>query len=156
MPAWKHNLCACCEDVNLCCSACWCQCIATGQLHERAFGWGCLMISGVLWVLFASTVLFDALSGVYHPLMSADNFYIMVVFGSISSICALSSAIFGTIILCQIRRQIRVRDKVEPLCCGDAEDCCVPYWCGCCAIIQMLRQESVDGTNYVLCSPTAV
>lgn len=153
---WNPKLWSCCEDPSLCCTAYWCQCIAVGQLHQRTFGWGCFVISASLWALFACTVLFDTLSGAYHPMLDMDNFYIMVVFGTASSLCGLGSAIFGTIILCQVRQRIRLRDKLEPGCCGAADDCCTPFWCGCCAIIQMLRYEGITGENYVLSSPTAV
>ena len=81
---------------------------------------------------------------------------IAYVIGGISGLVALMGAILGTYALCVRRRRIRDRDRIPEGACGGLDDCCVSYWCGCCSLLQMFRQERITGGSYRLCSQTGV
>ena len=166
-PKWTPQLFSCLKDTRLCCPVSWCQCIAAGQLYQRIFGFGCLSISVIFWGFVVSTVLFvttstisldayfnlDALT-IDNPFTTDEYLFMGILFGVLAPICAIGSIVSGTVILCQVRRHIRTRDKIQ-VNLGVADDCCIPFWCGPCAMVQMLRHEGVTGSSYSLCSPTA-
>ena len=49
---WAAGLCGCCSSCATCCAVTFCQCITTGQLHQRIFGGNtCAVIAVVLFML---------------------------------------------------------------------------------------------------------
>lgn len=167
MKKWSPSLFGSLQDTKLCCAVYWCQCTAVGQLYQRTFGFGCVAISLIFWGLVASTILWATTSAISldnmfntdaltidNPFTIDQYLFMTVFFGSLAPLCALASIVCGAVILCQIRQHIRRRDKLQ-VDLGDADDCCIPFWCGPCAMIQMLRHEGVTGSSYNLCSPTA-
>jgi Cys-rich protein (TIGR01571 family) len=76
--------------------------------------------------------------------------YVVGVFACVSGF-ALS--ILYIVVVCTSRRRLRARDAIPP---NDCEDCCVGYWCVCCALVQMFRQERIAGGAYAPCSATGV
>lgn len=178
---WRHGLCDCGEDVALSCAVCWCQCNAVGQMHERTSlrggvvkgCGGCLAVAGVLWFLFVvSQVLSQTANGLANTavenectwfgtcvlVVDWDQVTAAYVLGGFASLAGMASAVFGTYVLCTARRKIRDRDGIPEGrgCGGGCEDCCVSYWCGCCSLVQMLRQEGITGGTYRACTPTGV
>ena len=169
---WTHALCACAEDPTLACSICWCQCNAAGQMYARTTSNApnrarvCLAVSGGLWVLAilsyglsqSSNVLARmaidtecTLWGYCQDVVDWDQVaaaYVLAIFGCISGIAL--SALCITVV-CTSRRRLRARDAIPP---NDCEDCCVGYWCACCALVQMFRQERIGGGSYAACSAT--
>ena len=167
---WKVSLFSCFDNFDnakLSCPVTLCQCISAAQLFQRIFGFGCLPVSIILWGFVCSTLLwltscylsfynyfaFDVMT-ITNPFTDTQYFTMMMVFSALGFTCALMSIVCGTILLCRIRRRIRKRDSLHTKVRG-MDDCCVPFWCGPCAILQMLRHDGVTATTYSLCSPTA-
>lgn len=76
------------------------------------------------------------------------SFYVL---SGISGALGFFGTIFSTYFICRARQRIRARDRIP----GSASnDCCASYWCPCCSVIQMFKQERIDGTSYSVCSPT--
>ena len=76
------------------------------------------------------------------------------IINSISGLLAFVSTVTTTIIVCRARKAVRERDSIPPGSCGACDDCCVSYFCQCCALHQIFVQESVSSKNYKLCSAT--
>ena len=87
-------------------------------------------------------------------LIDRENLTRGTVVLSISSVVSFLGALISTCALCTTRRRMRDRDHIEAGSCGDAEDCCVSYWCGCCALTQMFVHDGVNGQRYNLLSAT--
>ena len=155
--AWAHGLCSCFEDMNLTCSVCWCQCNATGQAFHRATGSGCFLISVFLWALFIITQILQGTVSSLDATADPDDSMVAVgIVGSIAGFLGLISAVATTYFVCTSRRIMRERDQIPTGWCGGCDDCCVGWWCGCCALIQMFRQDSITGQKYRLCAEEAV
>ena len=78
-----------------------------------------------------------------------------VVLMNVSSALMLAAAVVSTWVICTVRRVVRERDGIPPGACGACDDCCVSYWCGCCSLVQLLRQDLVTGETYRPCSVDA-
>ena len=147
---WKAGLCACADDPSLSCFVCCCGPNATGQVYERAYGGGCLSIAAFLWLVYLfSEASYQSSDYVADPDLSG------ILLG-IASTLLFVGALWSTYFLCVARRWMRRRDSIPEGCCGEADDCCVSYWCGCCALVQMFRQEEVGGKTYRACTATGV
>lgn len=159
---WYHGLFGCCEDPRLACTVCLCQCTATGQVYERATGSGCLCVSVVMWTLFVVAQVFNntstALRNEHERRWWSDGTYLAWahVLAAFAGLAGLASMVVGTYFLCTARRLVRERDAIPEGTCGSCEDCCVSYWCGCCSMVQLLRQDRVAGGGYRACTATAV
>ena len=131
-----------------------CMSSAAGQLFQRMTGraGSCVVVAGGLWVLVVLWTVTDALAvglqesdpraaGVLMQLAG-----VLAMFGTLGTVYALTVA----------RSILRQRDALPPACgCPDGvDDCCVTYWCGCCAATQMFAHESVKGTDYRACTAT--
>lgn len=160
--AWTSGLFACCDDPSLCCTVCLCECNATGQLFQRTTGYGCLGVSVLLWTLFVVTQILGQASNALEQASAREDhendglILSWSIVGGLSGTLGLTTSIVGTYFVCVSRRRLRERDRIPPGPCGACDDCCVAYWCGLCSLVQMLRQESVDGGTYRACSATAV
>ena len=86
--------------------------------------------------------------------INMENLSRATVILSVSSTFSFLGSIISTCVLCNARRRIRDRDNIKTGGCGDIEDCCDTYWCGCCSLTQMFYQEKVDGYSYNLISTT--
>lgn len=154
---WLHGLCDCCQDPGLACSVCVCSCNATGQMYQRTTGGGCLAVSVVLWLLFVASQSLTATSngimilGTTGPYTSAVS-----IVGGVAGLLGLLSTVASTYLICTARRAVRERDIIPEGMCGTCDDCCTAYWCGCCSLVQMLRQEQITGGEYKVCTPDAV
>ena len=161
---WKHGLCECLQDIPLACTVCFCQCNAAGQIFHRTAGYGCLAISALLWTFFvthnilsvASNSLFQSWSRrIVLNENDSETEEVLTAYSAVSGVAGfigVLSAATGTYVLCVARRAIRRRDHINTP--GVGEDCCVSFWCGCCSLVQMLRQESLSGVSYTACSTT--
>lgn len=153
---WKHGLCDCCQDPGLCCKVLICQPNATGQSYQRATGKGCIGISVFLWTMFIlSQILTQTSSSITNgslDLETDDIMFISSILGGIAGLIGLISTIAGTYFICTSRRVMRERDRIENGICGDLDDCCVSYWCACCSLIQMFRQDDIRSVNYTPCN----
>lgn len=155
-PAWAHSLCSCCEDCRLCCSVFVCQCNATGQLAYRTYGGKCFAISTLLWILFLTTYAVEVTSTHMRAsgidLEDTDAVAIYTLLEMLGAVFGILTAIFGTYFVCASRIHMRAKYRIPTRVCGDAEDCCVAYWCGFCSLVQMFRQDGVTGKNYAPCT----
>ena len=158
---WYHGLFGCCEDPGLACTVCLCQCTATGQVYQRATGSGCLCVSVVMWALFLTTQFFQGTSNTlrdeYERAWWNDSYRVWAdVLAGVAGLLGLASMIAGTYFLCTARRLVRERDAIPEGRCGACDDCCVSFWCGCCSIVQLFRQDRIAGSEYHACTATAV
>lgn len=157
---WRAGLFACCDDAPLCCTVTFCQCNAAGQVYQRATGGGCLMVAAIMWTLFVITQALSNSSNILAQLLSErdddglEAAYVIV--GGLAGALGFVTTVTGTYFLCVSRRKIRERDRIPPGDCGALDDCCVSYWCGFCALMQMLRHEGVAGNEYRACTAEAV
>lgn len=154
---WRHGLCDCCEDLTLACSVCWCRCNATGQAYQRATGSGCFWISVALWALFILAQSMNSTATDLNADVGANgNMVSISVVRGLAGLFGLISTIATTYFVCTSRRMMRERDAIPAGWCGGCDDCCVGWWCSCCALIQMFRQDSITGNKYRLCTGEAV
>lgn len=152
---WLHDLCDCCQDPTLACAVCLCSCNATGQMYQRATGSGCFTISVFLWAIFLTS---QALTTSSNSMMNTPDSYnrSVSILGSVAGLFGLVSSIAYTYFLCTARRIVRERDRIPQGLCGRCDDCCTSYWCGCCSLVQMFRQENITGDKYRVCTEEAV
>ena len=153
--SWRHGLCECCEDPSLACSVCWCGCNATGQAYQRATGSGCFWVSILLWGLFILTQFMNSTSSSLNANIDVNDDTVSIV-GGLAALFGLISTIATTYFVCTSRRIMRDRDEIPAGSCGGCDDCCVGWWCSCCALIQMFRQDSITGNRYRMCTEDAV
>ena len=167
---WSHGLCDCCEDPSLSCAVCFCECSAVGQMFERATQrrGACLIVSSFLWILFvvsqvisdmsaarATTAVTNEMCAWWGCTLSVNWSQVTAaqVLGSLAGFFGMITTIVGTYVVCVSRRRVRERDAIPGSDCGD---CCTSFWCGCCSLVQILRQERVTGATYRPCTATAV
>ena len=154
---FRIALCDCCTDPALACTMCCCGPTATGQIYERVtrVPRSCLAISALLWTLFfiegtlssvGQRLSIDAV--IYETGTLAPSYVVLAVAGAIASVAGLIS----TCVVCSARRRVRARDNIRPSACGQCEDCCVAYWCTCCALNQMFVHEGATSNSYELCA----
>lgn len=160
---WRHGLCECCEDPALACSVCLFGCNATGQAYQRATGSGCFAVSIFLWGLFILSQVMNSTSNGLNASAYADEkanvdeeMVSVSIVGGLAGFFGLISSIATTYFVCTSRRIMRERDEIPDGCCGGCDDCCTGWWCSCCALIQMFRQDSITGNRYRACAEEAV
>ena len=163
---FSKGLCQCCDDPGFACTMLCCGPTATGQLYERITSTprSCFYISIALWGIFFLTSTLMSVGNAYlenawyveddEVHINMDKVSQSTVILSLSSTFSFLGSVISTCVLCNARRRIRDRDNIKTGGCGDLEDCCVTYWCGCCSLTQMFYQEKVDGNNYNLVSNT--
>ena len=167
---WLHGLCTCCDDPSLCCTVFWCSPNATGQAYQRMTKRtsACLLVAVGGWALVIATQIFsqtgnalgntaverDCVGSLCVERTNWDRVAIANTLGAIGGIVGLASSVYFTYFVCTSRRMIRERDGIPEGCCSGCDDCCVAYWCMCCALVQFFRQERVH--HYRLCEPTGV
>lgn len=174
MPAgrWVHRLAgACCDDPDLACGVCACLPNAVGQVYEvttRARG-TCLPVSCLLWFLLAAVQMVGGIANaLVHTafettctagsgcMLHADwnQVSVAALLGVLAALLGCIGSGVAAYFVCTSRRVLRARDGIPPGACGD---CCVSYWCTCCALVQMLRHMGVTGATYRPCQmPVAV
>jgi len=64
----------------------------------------------------------------------------------IGGIVELGYVVVACYLLMTVRMKIRAGDQIPEGCCGGCDDCCVSYWCHCCAIAQMFSHLGVKGS----------
>ena len=171
---WKNKLCGCSDDAALSCAVCWCQCNSAAQVHARTLEpserrTAFCVTASILWGPFVVVQVFSQTSnvlastaldnectwfGLCKVVVDWQQVTAAYLLGGLASLAACASMVYGTYVLCNARRRFRKRDRIASK--GDCEDCCVSYWCGCCSIIQMLRQDGVTGSTYRACTTTGV
>lgn len=66
-------------------------------------------------------------------------------------------SIGSALVLMKVRKRIRDEDNIGSGPCGDSEDCCCSFWCGCCVNIQIFSQIQMRReSGYQLCSPEGI
>lgn len=164
---WSTGVCDCCEDPRLACTVCLCAPNATGQLYARVTKRAnrCVWISAAGWALFVTTQALSQASsalgqqvtdtvcwfGMCTTFVDWDRVATLSILASISGAVGCAATVFAAYFVCTSRRILRARDRIPG---GDCGDCCVSYWCGCCATVQMLRHDRVTGADYRACSET--
>ena len=176
--SWVSGLCNFCEDPRLCCVLCVFNCNGLGQIVQRSTNraGSCFVISCIMWGVFVTTQILSQVSNVtaqsatteirYYDFsknkwdttvhVDEEEMSVAIIIGSVSCLIALIGSVLTTYWLCTARRIIRTRDRIPEGRCGSCDDCCVSYWCSCCTLIQLFRQEQVDGIDYRLCSPLGI
>lgn len=165
---FSRGLCGCFADVPLACAVCVCQPTANGQMYERATAQprSCAYIASVLWgVWFLTSLLASVGSAYVDNAIVVDDDGVRVADSNLrtgSVVLAISSAVSGvgtlvsTAVLCAARKRIRDRHRIVTGECGNCEDCCVAYWCGCCLVAQLFAHEGVTSDDYSVLSATGV
>jgi len=76
----------------------------------------------------------------------------------IRSLFDIFMAVFLIVLWYRTRKATRERDNIpNDTCCGVTNDCCIPFWCTCCAVSQMARHTTDYNMNSaMLCSTTGV
>ena len=143
--AWRAALCGCCEDPLLVCTVLVCGCNATGQVYQRATGAGCVLVAVALWTAFLVTQSSNQLA------MHATH---ANVFVALACSVAFVTGILAACVVCRARQLVRARDNLPPA--SACADCCTSYWCGCCAVVQLLRHDEITSATYRPCAPLAV
>ena len=82
-------------------------------------------------------------------LVDWDRLSTASVLAGVAGAVGCASAAFATYFLARSRRLLRERHGIAATAC---DDCCVSFLCGCCATVQMFRQEGVAGRSYRPCS----
>lgn len=139
-------------------------------MYERATrrGGACLIVSSFLWTLFiVAQVLSDTSAALATTAVNNEvcewwgctlsinwgQVTAAQVLGGVAGFLGMVTTVFGTYVVCVSRRRVRERDAIPG---SDCDDCCTSFWCGCCSLVQMLRQERVTGATYRPCTATAV
>ena len=165
-------MCDCCADPPLLAAGCCCACNATGQLYERVTrrANACLVVSALGWSLFLVAQILAQTSNALNRTMwvyvceEEECAWVVdwgavrtsAVLGGLAGLVGFLSTLLSTYFLCVSRQMVRQRDQIPEGCCGSCDDCCVSYWCSCCALIQMFKQEKVSGPAYRACTTTGV
>jgi len=117
---WKDGLCDCCSQCSpSCCLATWCPCILLGQIYQKLNQGKCVHVVAA----FVAGYLLYSILLVTIP-QAANSINGIIAIGLFVLTCALR----GT-----LRRQMNIQGS-------DCDDCCVSFWCQCCALAQMARQ----------------
>jgi len=105
-----------------------------------------------IWILYEFLRVFSA-PGVFSYGSDED-----VAVNYIRSLLAIFMVIFQMVLWYRTRKAIRERDNIpNDTCCGVSNDCCIPFWCTCCAVSQMARHTTDYNMNSaMLCSTTGV
>ena len=67
--------------------------------------------------------------------------------------------VYSLIVLTKLRRMVRLRYEIPVTFAvlGEYEDCCLSFWCGCCAVAQMARHTcDYSHQRAACCSPTGL
>jgi len=117
---WKDGLFDCCSQCSpSCCMATWCPCVILGQMYQKTRQGKCRNIAGG----FILGMLVYAVLVEFLP-------------DAATSICSIFT-MWLFILTCALRSVIRKQKDIDG---SDMDDCCVSFWCTCCAIAQMARQ----------------
>jgi len=164
---WKDDLCNCCAfgpcHASFLTALC-CPLILIGQVMTRLNlnMWG---LPGTpeevrktfkyllyIWILYVVLGIFFA------PAESLDESNEDVVVNPIYSLYSAFVMVFTLVVLYRTRKAIREKYNIpNNTCCGVTNDCCAPFWCGCCAISQMARHTvDYEVNSAMLCSDTGV
>ena len=141
-------------------------------MYERMTKTGqCMSISFLCWTVFVLSQVFsqtsNALANVavntthcwWWGCLRTVNWNLVTAayaVGAVAGVVGVVGTIATTYFVCTSRRLVRERDRIPEGGCGQCDDCCTSYWCACCTLVQMLRQEGVRGVDYRACSTTAV
>ena len=155
---WTAGLFDCFSNCGTCCLVLFCFNTIPAQLYTRFIQKGCCLFFVVsLWGLYLFytsyssytpttwTLTYDAKTDTYTLLNNQ-----MALLGVISA-AGLVYSILITYLICAVRKKVRTRDAIPG---NDCDDCCTSYLCNCCAQIQLLKQDNIDTSNYILTSPT--
>lgn len=166
---WKVGICDCCQDLPLACSML-VYCNATGQIQQRVSpSKKCITTSFLLWFIFLCEQVLVQVSVEYSKYLTYEECFetlplicytvtdssVLTIYNTLmilSGSLALILSIITTIIICRTRGIIRTRDSLSNNKSDKCNDCCVSYFCQCCALFQMFKQEDITSTNYRLCS----
>ena len=167
--SWKSEVCDCCQDPALSCCVFWCNANAAGQVYQRFLRkpGTCCCIATLLWFFFIATPVMSQLSQTFRDMERCnivdvlldgckEDFTVANIVLALAFVLLVTSSIFSTYIICTARKRLRERDRIPDGSCGATDDCCASYWCQCCTLVQMLRQDKIDGSSYQLCTPEAV
>lgn len=142
---------------------CACSCNATGQIYERmtARKNACVWVSTLMWFVFVASQLLSTTSNALRMASDAEGDARETAAMAVSGVACtigVAGSVASTYFLCVSRTLLRKRDNIPERECGctGCEDCCVSYWCQCCSLIQMFKQENVRGDAYRPCTATGV
>ena len=75
----------------------------------------------------------------------------------LKSIVSFAFHFYTLIVLAKTRAAVRARYEIPVKNCGDMEDCCCAFWCGCCTVSQLARQTAdYEQKRAVCCSETGL
>ena len=65
--------------------------------------------------------------------------------------------LYTLIVLMRLRAAVRAKYEIPTQRCGEMEDCCCSFWCGCCTVAQLSRQTAnYDELPAVCCTDTGL
>ena len=109
-----------------------------------------LVLYSTLMAIFPPNITFTTTSGGSVIYSSTPNPAYSV--GFVFALCYFIALVRG-------RMEMRLRYEIRPDCCGEGccGDCCVMYWCSCCALLQMHRHTHDEFQHrYHMCSNTGL
>ncbi|PPQ85919.1 hypothetical protein CVT25_014796 [Psilocybe cyanescens] len=118
---WSFGLLDCFGDMNKCCLACWCPCLAHGQNRRR--------------------LQYLNVNGVPDP----DRRRIIAEGDSILYACIEVACDMGWILQIETRRNIRNRYNIRG---SGTSDCCAPFCCQSCDLIQGSRELELEEESF--------
>jgi len=73
------------------------------------------------------------------------------------NIMTTSFGLYTLIVMIRLRAAVRAKYEIPTKCCGNMEDCCCVFFCGCCTVAQMSRQTcNYEEIQAVCCTDTGL
>ena len=158
---WSSELCDWCgAGQGMCCAAYCCNWVTGAQLYEKVLAkkGACMRIAPTLLVIYVVRALADTMLRLNPVLDEEGQVNLMfIVYSNVYWVSFLLLTIGSTYVLMHVRKRIREKDRIGTGCCGESEDCCCAFWCGCCVNIQIFSHLNMRCDNgYQLCAPEGI
>ena len=169
---WASELCnLTAAGGDMCCAVFCCSWVTGPQLYEKVLGrkGSCMMIAPILLIFWVARSIADV--GLRtNPILverateegeegeaERETNMMFFVWLGVFFAASLALCIGSACVLSAVRKRIREKDQIGTASCGEAEDCCCSFFCGCCVNIQIFNHIDMRcATGYKLCSPEGI